>query len=127
MVEEDEQAPVQQPAPLLQLLQGRRVGELDAALQLAHQDQGAVPVGHQDLQTNNHRKNVHINNTTRAKRTYEGNVGGGRGHHESIPTLQHPLTFKRKCGGEAYLYTQVYAQGRTLAASLVAGQRYPLT
>ena len=49
VIEEHEQAPVQQPAPLLKLLQRRRAGKLDAALQLAQQYQGTVPVGHQDL------------------------------------------------------------------------------
>lgn len=49
MVEEHEQAPVQQPAPLLQLLQRRSVSELDAALQLPQQRQRAVPVRHEDL------------------------------------------------------------------------------
>ena len=85
MVEEHEQAPVQQPAPLLQLLQGRRVGELDAALQLAHQDQRAVPVGHQDLR---HAK------TTSRKRPHPQ-------HHQKVSREERNVNAKAKRrGGE---------------------------
>ena len=49
VVEEHEEAPVQQPASLLELLQGRSVGELDARLELSQQGQRAVPVRDEDL------------------------------------------------------------------------------
>lgn len=49
VIEEDEEAPVQEPASLLQLLQRRCVGILYTALQLAEETQRAVPVDEQDL------------------------------------------------------------------------------